>query len=189
MSGTPNTHIRSCGDTMSTRGLKGFKYDNKTYGVYNHFDSYPSGLGMDMIRTIDLLPTDLKPIYENIKKLNIIPSDDGAKTLYEQSQDGDYITNLLTGKNPDLLDGFEFIYDSLFCEYAYIIDFDKEQLLLFRGYQKDPQKDNMFGTNQNHMGYYPCVFRGSIPFEEIRTKTVNYLKSKLMEIFFEGNDE
>lgn len=37
---------------MGTRGLFGFRYKGKYYMVYNHFDSYPEGLGADLVKQI-----------------------------------------------------------------------------------------------------------------------------------------
>lgn len=37
---------------MGTRGLFGFHYKGKFYVAYNHFDSYPDGLGNDIIKEI-----------------------------------------------------------------------------------------------------------------------------------------
>ena len=37
---------------MGTRGLFGFFYKGRLYLVYNHFDSYPSGLGLLLVREI-----------------------------------------------------------------------------------------------------------------------------------------
>ena len=35
-------------DIMGTRGFVGVKVDNTIKGSYNHFDSYPDGLGQDI---------------------------------------------------------------------------------------------------------------------------------------------
>ena len=35
---------------MGTRGLFGFVYKGRHYVIYNHLDSYPSGLGMKLIK-------------------------------------------------------------------------------------------------------------------------------------------
>lgn len=37
---------------MGTRGLYGFYYRGRFYLVYNHYDSYPTGLGADLAREI-----------------------------------------------------------------------------------------------------------------------------------------
>jgi hypothetical protein len=35
---------------MGTRGLYAIVYRGKTYVFYNHFDSYPSGLGVQLVK-------------------------------------------------------------------------------------------------------------------------------------------
>ncbi len=37
---------------MGTRGLFGFTYKGRYYVAYNHWDSYPSGLGVDIVNQI-----------------------------------------------------------------------------------------------------------------------------------------
>ena len=73
---------------MGTRGLFGFYYKGKYYVVYNHFDSYPSGLGVDIVNElkwaikagkldewiallekIKIIDYDMKPTAEDIEKL------------------------------------------------------------------------------------------------------------------------
>lgn len=162
---------------MSTRGLKGFKYDNTYYGVYNQYDSYPSGLGKNMINTIkNILNTDIDLIHKNIKDLVVSNNKD---LLYEYSQKETYIDDTLIGKTKELLDGLHFIYNSLFCEYAYIIDFDKRVLTIFEGFQKEPQKDNPFGESPNEDGYYPSKEVGYISFDDIANHTVGECVEKI----------
>ena len=44
---------------MGTRGTIAVKADNKTIRVYNHYDSYPTGLGADVIKFIQNAPANL----------------------------------------------------------------------------------------------------------------------------------
>ena len=37
---------------MGTRGAFGFLVDGETKVTYNHWDSYPSGLGQDLVDTL-----------------------------------------------------------------------------------------------------------------------------------------
>ena len=37
---------------MSTRGMIGIRINGNLMGTYNHFDSYPDGLGNDMVTFI-----------------------------------------------------------------------------------------------------------------------------------------
>ena len=37
---------------MGTRGYRVYRYRGRYYAVYNHWDSYPSGLGNELVETI-----------------------------------------------------------------------------------------------------------------------------------------
>ena len=46
----------------------------------------------------------------------------------------------------------EDIRDSLFCEYAYVIDLDRDELLFFIGGQRKPKEGNPYGSQwQRHL--------------------------------------
>jgi len=60
---------------MGTRGIFGFIYKGRRYIVYNHFDSYPSGLGLWLlIEIISLaLPScDFSSWIEKLEKIHVI---------------------------------------------------------------------------------------------------------------------
>jgi len=62
------------------------------------------------------------------------------------------------------IDSIDFIKDSLFCEWAYFYDPDKELFEIWKGFQKEPDTHNPFGQKSDGNGYYPCkrIFRGEI---------------------------
>lgn len=60
-----------------------------------------------------------------------------------------------------------FILNSLFCEYAYIINMDKKCLEFWKGFQKKPYKGNRYGTEATD-GYYPCRMLKAYAFTRIR---------------------
>ncbi len=68
----------------------------------------------------------------------------------------------LTGELRYMIDGIEFIKDSLFCEWAYIINLDNNTLEVWKGFQQSPQKDNRYGTSLED-GYYPCALIKTYP--------------------------
>lgn len=139
---------------MSTRGYLGLKKNGELKGMYNHFDSYPSGLGVSIIDTINkidskdrikvlndtydyiqLIDEDSKPTKEQIKLCkdsgvaNFIvstKSEDDWYCLLRQTQ-GElqiYIDKVI----PYMLNGNDFINDGLFCEWYYIINLDTNKL-------------------------------------------------------------
>ena len=92
---------------MSTRGSVGIIFNNEEKIGYNHYDSYPSGLGNEILtflkgKTID----ELKSIFSNI-------------TLVKNS-DNDVWNWQNHSFNTEFLDQHNFLNDSLFCEFAYI---------------------------------------------------------------------
>ena len=57
-----------------------------------------------------------------------------------------------------MIDNQDFIYDSLFCEYAYIINLSTNCLEFWLGFQTKPCDTNRYGTetHDNMDKYYPC---------------------------------
>jgi len=137
---------------MGTRGLCGFRVDNKDYLAYNHFDSYPEGLGRDVVnflkdknldvlkeqvRSLVLVNEDDRPTLGQIEKCREIKTIDlGVSSgvtsdwycLLRKAQ-GDLQAYLDLGFMPD---NKEFLENGLFCEWAYQIDLDKETLSVFK---------------------------------------------------------
>lgn len=74
---------------MGTRGLMAFTYDGKTKAMYNHWDSYPSGLGKDIakwIKTANIPDAIFK--FERLRKVDPdVPPTEGQKMLLESYAD------------------------------------------------------------------------------------------------------
>ena len=52
---------------MGTRGFYCFRYKGLYYVIYNHWDSYPDGLGETLVNQLrNLDPQDLRSLLENI---------------------------------------------------------------------------------------------------------------------------
>ena len=134
---------------MSTRGMIGIRVGSKEIGVYNHFDSYPEGLGVeiaDFIKNNLLDPTQKETFCTKAGEL--IPVDSDKKpskqdfryysTLGESSLDSErsriewyallrnfQYDNFLPGVMSGVLKHYEPMWDfqeDLFCEYAYILN-------------------------------------------------------------------
>lgn len=78
-------------------------------------------------------------------------------------------------KNPEIhimCDGTHFIKNSLYCEWGYIINLDTNVLEVWKGFQKEIDLKNRYGTSyfQASSGdkYYPCKLIKEIPFEKVR---------------------
>ena len=119
---------------MSTRGAVGIIYNNKEKIGYNHFDSYPSGLGNELLtflkdKTID----ELKTLFSNIKIMK--ESDKDAWDWYNHTF------------NTEFLDQHLFLIDSLFCEYAYLINLDTNKFEVYVGFNKNPNAAGRYAKN------------------------------------------
>lgn len=145
---------------MSTRGYYGIKKKGELKGSYNHFDSYASGLGKDLVETINKIKKEdrlkvLNETFDYIKlingniaptqeqkdicvKANVVDLNVGNKSLDDwycllrktQGDLGIYINKIV----PYMENGNDFIDDTLFCEWAYIIDLDKNKFEVIHGW-------------------------------------------------------
>ena len=59
---------------MGTRGLTGFIVDGKWYATYNHFDSYPEGLGMEVLEFCKTI-TDWDKVKELVRGITLVTND------------------------------------------------------------------------------------------------------------------
>jgi hypothetical protein len=184
---------------MGTRGIYGLRKGGVDKLTYNHYDSYPEGLGADIVRFCE--NHTLEQLHEIFDKIILV--DEETKPTAEQIEEikkynrnlsghtDDEWYNLLRNTQGDLsvydsecrymIDSREFIKDSLFCEYGYIINLDEEILEYWEGFQSRPQCYNRYGETANGE-YYPCKLR--------ETFSLNNLPSNVVEIMQKlANDE
>ena len=212
---------------MGTRGAIGFRVDGVDKIVYNHFDSYPEGLGADLIaqlcgkkdwgkvkeavRKITFIDPDVPPTPEQIEKF--APYTD--LSVGNQSPDDWYcllrraqgtIEPYLTGDIDVMSDAHGFLLDSLFCEYAYIINLDDMTLEFYRGFneeaggagryacQKEPPRKRHDGTVYES-SYYGVVLKEAMPLADLpKTKRCKTFVNKTLKRWNElcrrpGDDE
>jgi hypothetical protein len=169
---------------MGTRGLMGFVVDEQVKATYNHFDSYPSALGAevgkfaatlrgerltemaDKARAVTLIDEQVKPTaaeqekYAKWTDVRVSEGDDWYAILrHAQGNLGAYLD---MGIMPDNLD---FAQDSLFCEWAYLINFDTGLIEIYRGFQQDPDAvKGRFANGKSERGYTSITLLGTLPF-------------------------
>jgi hypothetical protein len=177
---------------MGTRGLYGVRKNGVDKCTYNHWDSYPSGLGSDVVEfCANNTVENLNKFFDNI--VLVLEDSIPTETQIKECQKAGYVDlSVSTQSNDDwycllrnlqgnfkeyqkcidsnskiyMTDGIDFIKESLFCEYAYIINLDDEVLEFYEGFQKEPQVGNRYGTKEDR-GYYPCKLSLTIPLDEI----------------------
>lgn len=150
---------------MGTRGLLGLVVNDTVKATYNHYDSYPSGLGQDVVRDIksfldpdaeddlsalvtlaeklQVVDEDVPPTAEQIEEFKVY-ADRGVSTgsldewyvLLHRIQGG-LSSYLHAGV---MVDSSAFALDSLFCEWGYLVNVDNHTLEVYRGFQTDAAK-------------------------------------------------
>lgn len=154
---------------MGTRGFYGVVIDGATKITYNHYDSYPSGLGTDILKQVKTLLADPakfredalrlilvkeseKPTGEQIMELSqywdpeVSTGDPGEWYSLLRNMQGDLAASLQAGV---MVDGENFPLSSLFCEWGYLIDLDKQAFEVYEGFQKDPPTEGRWAGRPN----------------------------------------
>ena len=182
---------------MGTRGTIGFRLKEKDYLTYNHYDSYPDGLGVAILADlrlvnieelkklagqVKLVDEDDTPTEEDIFALKkytdttvgqTIGGDNSKPNWYQLTRElqGELISTIKAGY---MADNENFIKDSLFCEWGYIVNFDENVLEVYRGFQK--VKENVYGRYKDHepekgdsTAYYACSLIKTYPLDSLPT--------------------
>lgn len=142
---------------MGTRGSFGFRVNGEDKLMYNHSDSYPSGLGLDVLAFLKAV--DVSTLSSKAAKLKAVDNDIARPTaaqkakcrkagtvdlaVSQRSEDDWYC--LLRNAQGDLgkllkvgffEEGNAFVLDSIFCEWAYIINLDTGKLEVYEGFNE-----------------------------------------------------
>lgn len=148
---------------MGTRGAVGFRLHETDRMTYNHFDSYPDGLGADVIKDFNAFVAKnggydnaiglLKQMVLSMEEVDrkVPPTDAQKKFLAEyanisvsnQTTDDWYcMLREAQGRIVEIAkaryfeNANDFMLDGLFCEYAYVINLDTEMLEFYKGFEK-----------------------------------------------------
>lgn len=191
---------------MGTRGAYGFHKGGVDKIAYNHWASYPTVLGADVAAfvcqhtdeemntifdRIILVATKEKPTGDQIAEC--MPFFDG--NVSEQTPEDWYCLLRKAQGNLEAYAGglrymvgkADFLKDSLFCEWGYVINLDEGVLEVYRGFQKAPSKNryyNPFGKDD----YYNCALIREVPFATIR-ETPTYMATLEEEIEHEEGED
>lgn len=188
---------------MSTRGVCGFHKNGTDKITYNHSDSYPRELGNGVKKFIS---------NHSIQELNYIfdkiilvdrhskPSDDQINEckryldlgVSEQTEDDWYCLLRLSQGDLEtyakglryMIDDSNFIKESLFCEWGWIINLDKNVLEIYKGFQSCPNYNRYFTpipTNDGGSGsfFYNCQLIKEVPLSEVNSFDINAFKSEI----------
>jgi hypothetical protein len=174
---------------VTSQGLIGFHIRDVDKLAHNAYNSTPDKLGLSIYNEV-LAVTDWDEVYDRVKGLNAVPEtsqidlNDGLlfselrrhfpeKQFNSHPRDYHELFSPLQGSLAPYLDGrlsyipdaSDFIHDSRFCDWAYIVNLDTQEFEVWMGRQIEPEhegirlteEENRYGTKADRMGYYPCM--------------------------------
>lgn len=166
---------------MGTRGAYGFIFKGEEKITYNHFDSYPDGLGNDIC---DFVKENFNNLESIFNKLELIESEDDEPNeeqkkhcvnlgLYRNVSTGKDWYAYLRNAQGDLsaytrglkymIDSHSFMKESLWCEWAYIINLDTYHLEVYEGFNKNSDADGRYAKYKSNNEYYGVKLIMEIP--------------------------
>lgn len=182
---------------MGTRGLNVIVSGGEVkVANYNQWDSYPGGQGLDALHFVR---DQMTPEFEvQVNKCSWISEEEMKelwKTVGEISDDGmvsvevskkfsekypwlhrdcgaqiyGYIHNAIDGLKTR--NALSFAADSLFCEWAYVVDLDKAIFEVYEGFNKTPltEEDRFFFLQKDGVEYFPVKLVKSFSMAELPT--------------------
>jgi hypothetical protein len=173
---------------MGTRGCYGFVKNGVEKVSYNHSDSYPTGLGQNIVDfvnstsieemnkifdTIELVDEDEEPTDEHKVELKLTGRhyDSDWYTILRDIQ-GDL--NAYKKGERFMIDNGRFIY-SRSCQYAYIINLDENVLEVYDGVE-DKKCNGRYGKFQTDL--YPRLV-DTFPLDNIPSYWLSVLQNKV----------
>jgi hypothetical protein len=116
---------------------------------------------------------------------------------------GAEILNLVLNGKKLLRDGIDFAADSLFCEWAYVVDLDARKLEVYKGYQTVPHKRGRFAdmgvSGKDYAAvlvgsedrYYPVALIASFAFDKIHktTEAIEKVMNRLEKLVYGPNED
>lgn len=178
---------------MGTRGAIGFRVNNEDKVQYNHFDSYPSYLGLEILNYIQgtnlhalkataeriiLVDEEQVPTPDQIAACqpwtNLEVSDHSVTDWYCLLRDAQGGLSAFSEGLQYMMDYKGFLNNSLFCEYAYIINVDEQVLEYYCGFNKKPRiRKGRYAAvrSESNDDYYGVVLLKKYPLESLFNAT------------------
>ena len=179
---------------MGTRSSYGFRSEGKDYLMYSQFDGYPTGLGLNLMEQLKYLTVcnmktgvaRLVAVDEDSEPKDVLDNEEYQELFemfHQEVSKGTDWYSFLRGSQQNIsiyfteekplkyfIEANNFIHDSLFCEYAYIVNLDTEMLEFYRGYNTSINSGRY--TEMASGGEYKsCFFVGEIPLAALQTST------------------
>jgi len=181
---------------MGTRHLTIVKHNGKTFGQYGQWDGYPEGCGVSVLWFIKER-MDEKRLKVGLAAAKFLDTDEISARWKKHGADGSGFVNmevassfgrefpqldsdmgskildyLQESESPEVNDSLLFAADSLFCEWAWMLDLDNQTLRCFKGWNQKPLEDGQFFadmTPERQGEYWPVREVCSFQFDVAKT--------------------
>ena len=164
---------------MGTRHLIAV-YQGGTHKIaqYGQWDGYPSGQGKDVLAFLH----DEEKVYmlrdyrlrncrfltqAEIDKINLEKNPLESRPQLSRNMGADILTLAATVDSLALVDSIEFSADSLFCEWAYVIDFDQNVFEVYKGFNTVPATGRFADMPTDSKEYYPVTLLKSYALDDL----------------------
>ena len=189
---------------MGTRNLTMVQIDNEIkVAQYGQWDGYPCGTGdtiVDFLKNVDM-----KKFTENVKECSFMTIEDKKKLWMDCGHDGsEFVNNKVvdifyekypelsrdTGANilkmienkPLILESdLEFAGDSLFCEWAYLINLDTGKLEIYKGFNEEKldETERFAYLSKPDKKYQPIKLVENVKFEDLDDDFMKNLSDRI----------
>lgn len=180
---------------MGTRNLTMVVYKTKMkVAQYGQWDGNPSGQGATILSF--LKKVDLEKFKENLKNVSFVTKKEmatwkgmdndvwRAKYPHMSRDIGSEILGHIDGSNIQLVNQEEFASESLYNEWSYVVDLDREQLEVYKGFQTKPvPKGERFAKYNDRAEKESMVFYDYTKSGKKKKKGYKYYPIKLEKIY------
>ena len=177
---------------MGTRHLISVVLNNEfKVAQYGQWDGYPLGQGNKIVQFVlnNLMTNEGLEIFKNkIKECYYINLEEieevGEYVPQEFDRDtGSEILDLILERDTpvSLINNINFASDSLFCEWAYVLDLDNQILEVYEGFNKKTPIGRFasFPSVSDEDNYKPITLIKSYSFSELNKDTMELLNKEL----------
>ena len=165
---------------MGTRNLTMVVHEGKIkLAKYCQWDGYfKGGAGEDIL---NFLNTEFKPeiFLKKLAKIKVLTDQEQINVGFAEGEPSYWLSRdcsgakalaaIQSGKMDHTYLSSDFAYDSLFCEFAYLLDLDRYVFEVYTGFNKKklPQSARFYKDKPNDTGYYAVRKLVEYPFDKL----------------------
>ena len=168
---------------MGTRNLN-MIFSDGDYRVakYCQWDGYPEGQGLSFLNFIRSLVKEnrLEKFKQMVSKVQFLSEDEYNKMYVEIEKHPNASRNMgadmlswIWDHNGEtsFVNNLEFVNDSLFCEWAYLLDLDNNTFEVYKGFVKEKPSNERFISEETKPkdGYYPIKLAKKYSLDDLPT--------------------